>query len=77
MTVAELKQHLSFFPDDKEVVIASTSGDYWGTTIGKNVSDVSDGIVTWSEYHQTNKVVDEENLYRYDKEDLSEVVILS
>lgn len=77
MKIAELRQNLSFFPDDAEVVLASPSGDFWGTIKALEITNVEVANVTWSAYHNTNKIVEEDRIDRYEKHELKEVVVLS
>lgn len=77
MKVSELKQQLSFFDDEQEVFFAFPSGDYWGTTQAREVEDLSEGKVAWSEYHRSHKLIDDEHEERYEKDELQEVVVLS
>lgn len=77
MTVAELRANLSCFDDNQEVCIAAPSGDYWGTVKALGITNVELGNVAWSAYHNTNKIVDEDRLDRYEKDELKEVLILS
>jgi len=77
MKVKDLKAQLSFFNDEQEVCFAFPSGDYWGTTQAKEVSNISEDKVAWSEYHNTHKVIDCDREDRYEQDELKEVVILS
>ena len=77
MTIQDLINELSCFPKDKEVVIASPSDDYWGTIKALGITNVEVGNVAWSAYHNTNKIVDEDKLDRYEKDELKKVIILS
>lgn len=77
MTIEDLINELSCFPKDKEVVLASPSGDFWGTIKALGITNVEVGNVTWSAYHNTDKIVDDDRLDRYEKDELKEVVILS
>lgn len=77
MKVKDLKRQLSFFDNEQEVCIAQPSHDYWGTLCAREVDDVSTANVTWSDYHSTNKVVDDDHIEHYEKEELKNVVLLS
>lgn len=61
MTVAELIEELQFFDNDMKVQFAYNYGDYWKTTVCKDIKDVDIGYVEYSEYHRMNKLVDEED----------------
>ena len=75
MTVSELKDYLEGFDDDTEVYFAYPSGDYWHTTCANKVKEADMGVVTYSGYHQTYKVVDDNE--RCDENDeLKDVIIL-
>ena len=58
MTVRELIDELKFFPDDMEVEFAYNYGDYWRTTVCKEIKDVDNGWVEYSGYHRMDKLVD-------------------
>ena len=75
MTVAELKDYLEGFDDDTEVYFAYPSSDYWHTTCANKVEEADMGTVTYSDYHQTYKVVDG-NCERDEDDELMDVLIL-
>lgn len=77
MKVGELKKLLGVFDDNYEVCLAYPSGDYWGTTLAREVTDACTETVTFSSYHNTNKLVDEEKIQNYELDELKSVVILS
>jgi len=52
MTKGELFELLVDFDDDMEIGFAYPSGDYWRTTIVKNISEVSEEYVKFSSYHE-------------------------
>ena len=60
MTVKELIDELKFFPDDMEVEFAYNYGDYWRTTVCKEIKDVDKGWVEYSGYHRMDKLVEED-----------------
>ena len=60
MTVQELILELQQFPPEMIVKLEYPSGDYWRTVLAKDISDVDVGNVEYSSYHQTDKVVDED-----------------
>lgn len=68
MTVAELIEELQSFDDDMEVQFAYNYGDYWRTTVCKDITDIDTGYVEYSEYHRMNKLIDA------DEEDIDEDV---
>lgn len=77
MNVGELKRELSFFDDEQEVFFAFPSGDYWGTTQAKEVKDLTEEKVAWSDYHRSHKLIDEDHEEHYEKDELKEVVVIS
>ena len=77
MKVKELIAQLKMEDGEAEVCIAQPSHDYWGTTLAREVTDVCIQNVTYSSYHRTDKLVDDEKIDMYEKEDLKEVVVLS
>ena len=56
LTKKQLIKHLDFADDDDEIYILAQSGDYWRTEVAYPVREVSDGEVTWSEYHRSYKL---------------------
>ena len=76
MTVRELINELEFYPDDMEVEFAYNYGDYWGTTVCKEIKDIDKGFVEYSSYHRMDKLIDidDEDEEEHDKK--REVLIL-
>ena len=70
MTVGELKEQLEGFDEKTEVVFSYPSGDYWNTTVAKDIDDVEEGSVTYSAYHNTYKVLNDDDLYDEDGEEI-------
>lgn len=64
MTVQELIEELSLYPDDMEVEFAYNYGDYWRTTVCKEIKNIDTGYVEYSAYHRMDKLIDND-----DKED--------
>ena len=58
MTVSELISELSFYPDDMDVEFAYDYGDYWNTTVCKEIKNIDTGYVEYSAYHRMDKLVD-------------------
>lgn len=77
MKVKDLIEELSCFDGEQEVCIAQPSHDYWGTTCASEVDHIEIADVTWSEYHRKNKVIDDDHIENYEKEELKNVVLLS
>jgi hypothetical protein len=68
MTVKELMTTLEDFDPNMEVKFAYNFGDYWGTEVASNVTEVDEGQVKYSDYHRMDKVTesvdeDEEEFY--------------
>jgi len=61
MTVNELKDILDQFDGDMEVKFSYNYGDYWRTQVAKDISDVKEGYVTYSDYYQMDKIDEDEN----------------
>lgn len=77
MTVRELIEELEREDGDAEVCIAQPSHDYWGSVCARDVNNIELADVAWSEYHKTNKVIDDDHLEHYEEEELKNVVLLS
>jgi hypothetical protein len=65
MTVKELMATLEDFDPNMEVKFAYNFGDYWGTEVASNVTEIDEGQVRYSDYHRMDKVVDDENDEEY------------
>ncbi len=76
MTVRELINELEFYPDDMEVEFAYSYGDYWGTTVCKEIKDIDKGFVEYSDYHSMDKLVEEDDEDEEEHEKKREVLIL-
>ena len=61
MTVQELIEELSLYPDDMEVEFAYNYGDYWRTTVCKEIKNIDTGYVEYSAYHRMDKLVDNDD----------------
>ena len=59
MTVQELIKLLQWQDPNAEVHYAYCYGDHWRTEVAPRVSNVSDGVVEYSDYHQMDKLVEE------------------
>ena len=60
MKVKQLIELLSSFEDDMEVKVAYNYGDHWHTTVAPDVCNVEITAVEYSDYHQIDKVIDQE-----------------
>jgi len=70
MLVKELIESLKYMDQDAEVHFAYNYGDHWRTEVAPKVSQVTEGVVEYSEYHRMDKLVtDEEDCYDEDTGD--------
>ena len=58
MKVAELIEALKDFDPNAEIMFSYGYGDYWSTTVAAGVEWIEEGLVTYSQYHQQDKVVE-------------------
>lgn len=82
MKVKDLIEQLQGMNQDADVHFSYNYGDYWRTTVAPVASDVSEGVVEYSEYHRMDKLVDDEDdVYDEDtgnlKDGSRQVVIIS
>ena len=75
MKVQELIERLKFANPEAEVHFTYGSGDYWHTVVAPKVTSVDDGLVQYSEYHRTDKLVTDE--LDDDLDPAVEVIVLS
>jgi hypothetical protein len=81
MLVKELIESLKYMDQDAEVHFAYNYGDHWRTEVAPKVSQVTEGVVEYSDYHRMDKLVtDEEDCYDEDtgnyKTDVRKVVVI-
>ena len=57
MKVHELINELSNYDSDLEVHFSYNYGDHWRTIVAPAVTEVEDGKVTYSDYHQMDALV--------------------
>jgi hypothetical protein len=80
MKVSELIELLGYHSPDAEVHFSYGYGDHWRTEVAPAVSSVADGVVEYSDYHQMDKMVDDEDCYDEEtgdyKEDVRKVVVI-
>jgi hypothetical protein len=81
MQVKELIEMLQDMDQDADVHFAYNYGDHWRTEVAPKVSQVSEGVVEYSDYHRMDKLVtDEEDCYDEDtgdyKADIRKVVVI-
>lgn len=65
MKVSELIEQLGYMDPEAEVHFAYNYGDHWRTQVAPKISQVSEGVVEFSEYHRMDKIASED----YDDED--------
>ena len=61
MKVSELIDILGRYDQDVEVHFSYGYGDHWRTEVAPAVCQVSDGVVEYSDYHQMDKLVTDED----------------
>jgi hypothetical protein len=81
MLVKELIESLKYMDQDAEVHFAYNYGDHWRTEVAPKVSQVTEGVVEYSDYHRMDKLVtDEEDCYDEEtgdyKVDVRRVVVI-
>ncbi len=69
MQVKELIDILSRYDQEADVHFAYGYGDHWRTTVAPAISQVFDGVVEYSNYHQMDKLVEDEDCYDEDTGD--------
>ena len=64
MKVSDLIAKLEFMDPDAEVHFSYNYGYHWRTEVAPKISQVSEGVVEFSEYHRMDKLItDEEDIY--------------
>jgi hypothetical protein len=80
MKVSQLIEELGFMNPDAEVHLSYNYGDHWRTEVAPAVSNITEGVVEFSEYHRMDKMVDDEDCYDEDtgdyKADVRKVVVI-
>ena len=61
MKVHELINELSNYDSDLEVHFSYNYGDHWRTIVAPAVTEVEDGKVTYSDYHQMDKLASDDD----------------
>ena len=69
MQVKELIDILGRYDQEAYVNFAFGYGDHWRTTVAPAISQVFDGVVEYSNYHQMDKLVEDEDCYDEDTGD--------
>jgi hypothetical protein len=62
MKVQELIEQLKSMNPDAEVHFTYNYGDHWRTKVAPSVDEVFEGVVKRSEYHGTDKLMDEDDM---------------
>lgn len=60
MTAQDIINELQQFPPDTPVHFAFPSGDHWHTTLARGVKAIEEGEITYSQYHEEYRLLDEE-----------------
>jgi hypothetical protein len=74
MTAHELARIL-LEGDDLPVHFQYNYGDYWNTQVAPEVEEVCDAAIEYSQYHQTDRVVNEDK-EEFDEEKHTRVILL-
>ena len=69
-TVGQMKALLEDMDVDMPLVFKFPSGDYWRTNLARPVDQVDVGVIEYSEYHQSAKIVEDAD--GYSPEDIEE-----
>jgi hypothetical protein len=69
MQVKELIEILGRYDQEADVHFAYGYGDHWRTQVAPAISQVFDGVVEYSDYHQMDKLVEDEDCYDEDTGD--------
>jgi hypothetical protein len=76
MTVKKLIDLLQDFDENMEVKFAYNFGDYWRTEVANDITELDEGKVTYSSYHNTSKVVRTDRDEDEYEDDTTTVVLL-
>ena len=80
MQVKELIEILKNYDQEADVHFAYGYGDHWRTQVAPAISQVFDGVVEYSDYHQMDKLVEDEDCYDEEtgnyKADIRKVVVI-
>ena len=81
MQVFQLIERLMDLDPNAEVHFSYNYGDHWRTEVAPAVCQVADGVVEYSDYHQMDKLVtDEDECYDEEtgdyKQDVRKVVVI-
>jgi len=80
MKVKDLIEQLGYMDAEAEVHFSYNYGDHWRTQVAPQVSNVTAGIVEYSDYHRMHKMLEDEDCFDEDtgdyREDLKRVVVI-
>lgn len=80
MKVKDLIEQLGYMNLEAEVHFSYCYGDHWRTTVAPSVDQIFEGVVKRSDYHQMDKLIDDEDCYDEEtgdyKQDVRRVVVL-
>ena len=78
MKVKDLIEQLGYMDAEAEVHFSYNYGDHWRTKVAPTVDQVFEGLVKRSDYHSTDKLMDENDMYEEegDYEGTRRVVVL-
>ena len=80
MQVFQLIERLMDLDPNAEVHFSYNYGDHWRTEVAPKVDRVHQGIVEYSDYHQMDKLVEDEEVYDEEtgdyRTDVRKVVVL-
>ena len=63
MKVSQLIEQLGYMDKDAEVHFSYNYGDHWHTEVAPAVSNITVGVVEFSDYHRMDKLIDDEDSY--------------
>jgi hypothetical protein len=63
MQVFQLIKQLQCLDPHAEVHFSYNYGDHWRTKVAPKVGEVFEGLVKYSDYHRTDKLMDENDMY--------------
>ena len=76
MTAQELIEILQDLDPETKIYVQHRAGDYWKTKLASLVEDGNLGYITYSSYHNQNKVMEDEDDELTPDDDTQEVFIL-
>ena len=66
MKVSQLIEQLGYMDKDAEVHFSYNYGDHWHTEVAPAVSNITEGVVEFSEYHRMDKILDADGDCEFD-----------